>query len=628
MKAPVKAKLFNHQFQAYQVGITHDQAAFLMEQGTGKTLSALSVAGHRYLQGQIKKLLIVCPRAVIPAWANEFQKFANFEYTLHEYNNKHKARILEAVKSTKADPLMVLVMNYESTWRVEKELNKCRFDMIILDESQNIKNGQPRKGSKHAKALHRLGDRTRYKLILTGTPISEGPLDIWSQYRFLKPSIFGDNWFEFRNRHATFGGYMGYEITRYKRLDELTDKTYSIAYRGTKDDALVLPPVVHQEIFIELGKESRKIYNDMAEEAVVEFNESQESTANLVLTRLLRCQQITGGFLPTDEDEEGKREIIQVGSEKLNTLKDLIGSFPKTKKVVIFARFIPEIRAIEKLLKKMGRKWVTLTGGTKNIKEIINDFQTDPQIGFFIAQIRTGGVGITLTEADTAIFYSKSFSYIQYDQALARVHRIGSEKHKKITYIHLLAEDTVDLQLQLALRTKRDLASLVIDKMRKGEMRDMANLSVKEYQKKLEGLRQEVEATVDEIAQKKAEEAPVIKIGKVESEPKKKRKKKVNKDEPKVFDLTQAEDPVAEYFKLEEEAKQPKKKKEKKEKAPKEAVGADSIITLQQLAQEVGVEPPKLRKQLRKNKDIEKPSGRWEWPIDHPDLEKIRGLFK
>ena len=212
---PVKnIKPFKHQIEAFQIGMTLSQAALLMEQRTGKTLPAIAIAGRRFLNNQVKKLMIIIPLSVLDVWKEQFE-YANFDYTiidLIDKKNIYREKILKEL--VKNDKFQIVIINFESVWRIFKQLKKWGPDMIIVDESQKIKNRK----TKQSKAICKIGNEVEYKLILTGTPITQSPLDLWSQYKFLNPDIFPHKFVEFRDRYAVMGGYMGYEIKRYKNL--------------------------------------------------------------------------------------------------------------------------------------------------------------------------------------------------------------------------------------------------------------------------------------------------------------------------------------------------------------------------------------------------------------------------
>jgi len=466
VEMPILAKPFEHQKRAFAIGITLPNFAALMEQGCGKTLTAIAIAGHRYKYDGLRRVLVVAPTSVVTVWPKEFKQFAAFptEVIALQGSSKEKAETLKKWPPP-GDKLQVAVINYESTWRVEKELAAwIRGGMIICDESQRIKTP----GATQSKCLHRIGQLAAYRMILTGTPVTQSPLDFYSQYKFLQPEIFGGSFTAFRARYAQMvpldksRPMQGpKKIVGYQRLDELVKKAHSIAFRVTKAEALDLPKEITQPHYIELEKDARHVYNELRKEAIAELSGGTVTAAN-VLTKLLRLSQVTGGFVT---DENGF--VHRVGSEKLKVFDELLTDLLDAgKKVVVFARFIPEIKEIGKLLEKRGIGYRVITGDVKQADrgQAVQDFQTNPEVKVFVAQIQTAGLGITLTAADTAIFYSMDFSLANHEQAKARIHRIGQKY--PVTYIYLLAQGTVDEHIYDALREKKNVADLVVDRWR------------------------------------------------------------------------------------------------------------------------------------------------------------------
>ena len=358
------------------------------------------------------------------------------------------------------------VINYESTWRdgIFEALEDYDADLIICDESQRIKTHD----SEQSKAMHRLGDKARYKMILSGTPVQNEAVDIWSQYRFLDSSIFGLNFYTFRNRYAIMGGFNRKQIVAYRDLDQLIQKEHSIAYRVTKDEALDLPEQTFENRYITMSAKERNTYEKIRRDSFAELSDGGTITATTVLTKLLRMQQFTGGFLV--EDEATKPQLVSRG--KLDALSDILKDYvvEGKKKLVIFARFLPEVHEIERLtesiLKPNGMKAVAIYGEIKKEDrgDIVQQFQTDPSTMVFIGQIDTAGTGITLTAADTCVYYSVNFNYATYSQSLSRIHRIGQKNH--CTYIHLVVENSIDSQVLASLTKKEDLAKTVVDTWR------------------------------------------------------------------------------------------------------------------------------------------------------------------
>lgn len=426
--------------------------AILAEMGTGKTLISIGIAGYLYLQKEINKLLIVAPLSITKVWEEEFQKFADFDYQLEvlEGPTKEKSETLRNLFGTK---LQVAVVNYESCWRMEKEIALWKPDMIICDESSKIKNPQ----AKQSKALHRLGKISKHNMILTGTPVTNNPLDFFSQYKFLDESIFGGSYYSFRARYAIMGGYGNYQVVGYKNLPELTEKAHSIAFRITKKEALDLPEQVDVTRYVELEPMARAIYNQVERDSYAELSQGEVVVRN-VLTKLLRLSQITGGYI---KDEFSEIEE-QVSSAKLNALEEIIEEcLDADKKVVVFARFISEIDAITKMLKRYGIKYSLIRGDVKDRASEVEKFQNDKDVKVFVGQLQTTGMGLTLTASDTAVFYSLSYNFADYEQAKARIHRIGQKNN--CTYIHLIAKKTIDEKVMEALSKKKNIADLVVD---------------------------------------------------------------------------------------------------------------------------------------------------------------------
>lgn len=450
---PIKTKPFLHQIRAFNMGIQLPAAALLMEQGCGKTLTAIAVAGARFLRGEVKRLLVIAPTSVVPVWPKEFEEHADFPHDVKALEGPStKRKKILTTWSRNDNQLQVAVLNFEGSWRMDDAIYKWKPDMIILDESQRIKTHN----TKQSKEIHKLGARAKYRYILTGTPITNGPLEFFSQYKFLDPKIFGKNFYAFRSRYAVMGGYGNHEIKGYQNLDELTSKAHRIAFRVTKKEALDLPETTNQTLYCDLEPSAAKVYKQVAKESIAELEKST-ITANNVLTRALRLSQITGGFV---KDEAGS--ILHVSQNKLKLLEETVSDLIDAgKKAVIFARFTPEIEAIQQMLNKKKIGYVTIQGGTKNRGEIVEQFQNNQNCKVFLGQIQAVREGLTLTAADTLIFYSLDYSYANYSQAAARIHRIGQKN--RCTYVHLIARDTIDEHVMKAISEKKDLADLVID---------------------------------------------------------------------------------------------------------------------------------------------------------------------
>lgn len=439
----------------------------LFEMGCGKTLTAIAIAGAGYQMGKVERLLIVAPTSVVAVWPKELQEYAKFKYTCKTLLGEKKQRLKQIDDLIKFPfkALKVAVINYESTWRPEilEKLKEFDADMVIADESQRIKTYD----AAQSKAMHELGDQARYKLILSGTPVQTAAIDIWSQYRFLDKSVFGDNFFKFRGRYAIMGGYGNKKIVGYKDLEGLIKKEHSIAFRVTKDEALDLPEQTFETRKIQFSQKEKNLYERIKKDSYAELDGGGHITATTVLTRLLRLQQLAGGFLVQDDAQKPQL----VSRAKLDALADIIEDYVigSGKKLVIFARFIAEVKAIMELARKVlpkELKQVAIYGDIKKEDRggIVKQFQEDPNTVLFIGQIDTAGTGITLTAADTCVYYSKNFNYATYSQSLSRIHRIG--QRNCCTYIDLEIEGTIDELISKALSRKEDMAKTVVDNWR------------------------------------------------------------------------------------------------------------------------------------------------------------------
>lgn len=439
----------------------------LFEMGCGKTLTAIAIAGAGYQMGKVERLLIVAPTSVVAVWPKELQEYAKFKYTCKTLLGEKKQRIkqIDDLLKFPFKALKVAVINYESTWRPEilEKLKEFDADMVIADESQRIKTYD----AAQSKAMHELGDQARYKLILSGTPVQTAAIDIWSQYRFLDKTVFGDNFFKFRGRYAIMGGYGNKKIVGYKDLEGLIKKEHSIAFRVTKDEALDLPEQTFETRKIQFNQKEKNLYERIKKDSYAELDGGGHITATTVLTRLLRLQQLAGGFLVQDDAQKPQL----VSRAKLDALGDIIEDYVigSGKKLVIFARFIAEVKAIMELASKVlpkELKQVAIHGDIKKEDrgDIVKQFQEDPKTVLFIGQIDTAGTGITLTAADTCVYYSKNFNYATYSQSLSRIHRIG--QRNCCTYIDLEIEGTIDELISKALSRKEDMAKTVVDNWR------------------------------------------------------------------------------------------------------------------------------------------------------------------
>ena len=453
-----KTKPYDHQRKAFYLSRDKEAFALLMEQGTGKTKVIIDNAAYLYGRDEISALVVIAPNGVhrnwlskeIPAHMPDWCHYKSVFY-YSGINAKDTVKFNEVISAQ--DCLRIFAFNCESF--VSKKAVEFMYKiimsnkvMLVVDESSRIKTP----AAKRTKVITKFAKDVKYKRIMTGTPVTKGPEDVYSQFKFLDPFILGyDSYYSFRARYCVMGGYENRQIVSYNNVDELTNSIEGHSFRVLKKDCLDLPEKIYQRHPVELSKNQRKLYDQLRKDFVTEL-EGEHLSAPEAITRLLRMQQIICGWFPT---EEGGMEI----DEKNTRLTALIDLLPDIEcKVIIWARFKRDIKAIGVAL---GDKAVSYYGEVSNDdREIAVDrFQNDPKVRYFIGQPQSGGIGLTLTAAECAIYYSNSFDLETRMQSEDRCHRIGTKNN--VTYIDFESPKTIDTKIINALREKKNLADTI-----------------------------------------------------------------------------------------------------------------------------------------------------------------------
>ena len=283
-RMPIKAHPYEHQRQAFEFacrlfGLTgHDPptsrgVALLMEMGTGKSLTTIAVAGRLWIDRKVERMLIVAPLSILGVWQEEFHKFADFEYLLAILNGCESKKI-EKLRQMPTAGLQVAVVNYESAWRMEQELAAWDADLIVCDEGHKIKTHN----IAASKCIHRLGAKARYRMLLTGTIITNKAIDVFSPYKFLSPAVFGNSFYAFRNRYFDMCGYgMHTPVLKKGMADELSRRIHSIAFRATKAECLDLPETTEIIRSVELEPQARKLYQQLVRDSYTRIKEEPPS---------------------------------------------------------------------------------------------------------------------------------------------------------------------------------------------------------------------------------------------------------------------------------------------------------------------------------------------------------------
>jgi SNF2 family DNA or RNA helicase len=464
-----KTKPFAHQLKALEMSWDKKVFAYFMEMGTGKSKVLIDNMSMLYDKGLINGALIIAPKGVYKNWfdseipthmADHIEK----TMVLWESNaGKSKEKELDTLFKSSYD-FHILIMNVEalSTKKgkqfAERFLN-CHKTLMAIDESTTIKNP----GAIRTKTIIGLGKHVLYKRILTGSPVTKSPLDLYTQCWFLDPWLLDQqSYYSFRTRYAltrkiNVSGRQVEIVVGYRNLGELSEKLKPFSHRVLKDDCLDLPPKTYMKRTIQLSEEQQKVYKQMKEIALATLNGKLTTTHN-VITQLMRLHQITCGHFKSDD---GTTQTLK--SNRLDELMDVLSEMEG--KAVIWAHYRYDIEVIVEAIKKEydDKSVVTYYGDTstddrqKAIK-LIQD--PESSVRFIVGTPQTGGYGITLTGASTMIYYSNGYDLEKRQQSEARIDRIGQTKN--MTYIDIIAEGTVDEKIVKALRTKVNIATEVM----------------------------------------------------------------------------------------------------------------------------------------------------------------------
>lgn len=458
--ARVSTPLWDHQRRGLDLIASRRATLLAWEMGTGKTLPVVA-----YVVAQRPALtLIVCPKSVVSVWPREFQKHApECDVTVWHDQRGSVARRLERLEHVIDSSLpIVVVVNYEAVWRdpMGAAFLKLPWDLVVADEIHRIK----APGGKQSRYLGRLAGylrRTRptAKLIgLTGTPMPHSPLDAYAQFRFLDPTIYGVSFVRFRAQYAIMGGHMvngrPVQVIAYKDLDDLHERFYTIADRVTKDEVLDLPDQVHVSRVVELPPAARTVYEQIEKDMIAQIKQGTVTAAN-ALVKVVRLQQITAGHTKTEDGIE--RHLHDV---KAAALADILDDLDPKAPVAVFCKFRRSLDCVRRVTEACERPINELSGRENTVGSL-----WDPEPGAVAAiQIQAGGVGIDLTACSTVVYYDQTHSLGDFDQSLSRVHRPGQTQ--KVTYLHLLARDTIDFAIRAALKRRKNVIEAVLQGLR------------------------------------------------------------------------------------------------------------------------------------------------------------------
>ena len=474
MNYKFKTKPYAHQLTALEKSWNKETYAYFMEMGTGKTKVLIDNLAMLYDKGKVDGALIIAPKGVIGTWYKQEipnhlpDHIENVSVMWQSLITKKQKNNLDALFKLE-EKLHILIMNVEALSTSKGTEFAARFlnshkTLMAIDESTTIKNSS----AKRTKNILALSKYAKYRRIMTGSPVTKNPLDLYSQCEFLSPWLLNfQSFYAFRNRYAEMKtiharGRSIQVVHKFQNIGELSDKLKGFSYRVLKEDCLDLPDKIYIKRNIALTSEQLKLYQQMKTMALAVLN-GKQVTSVTVLTQLMRLHQITCGHFTADD---GSTQLVK--SNRITELMDVLEEVEG--KAIIWANYQHDITNIIKaIVEEYGEESIVDYYGLtaqEDRQENIQQFQNNPKCRFLIGTPQTGGYGITLTAANTVIYYSNGYDLEKRLQSEDRAHRIGQKK--SVTYVDLICENTVDEKIVKALRNKINIASEVLGE----ELRD------------------------------------------------------------------------------------------------------------------------------------------------------------
>ena len=465
--------LWKHQREAFQFvrelwSRGQNGAMLAMAMGTGKSRVTVELA----LNDDARRVLIVSPLRVVQVWEEQLARFAPGHYHVLALDERggtvteKQRRAAEYYRwsQDRAQPVVIAV-NYDSArvppfgdWAATR-----LWDLVIADESHRMK--EPR--GRGSKWLAKVGLMARRRLALTGTPMPHEPTDIWGQFRFLNPYHLERSFGQFESRYAIKGGYYAKQTVSWQNLDELEARFRQLAFRVT-DSVLDLPGEMDETRTCDMGPRGARMYDEMEREMIAWIEANREVTAANPLVRLVRLQQITGGGI---EDAGGVRHWIDHAKEDL--LSDLLKDLGEP--VVVFCRFKSDLEAVHRAALGAGLVSHELSGARDQLAQ----WRTCATPGVLAVQIQAGGVGVDLTRARIAIYYSLDFSLANYLQSRARIRR--PPQQRPCVFYHLHIRNSIDQYILRAVHRREALIESVLNE------NDLADEILRQLKAKAQG---------------------------------------------------------------------------------------------------------------------------------------------
>lgn len=460
-----------HQIDGVMTAANLNEYAFFWEPGAGKTYGTIHLAKGRYIAGEIDLVVVICPNSIKQVWPREVEQWAHEINTHIQVMNAGGTPTRE--RGTHLEFLIIAVESLSQGKAYDKVMAyiKGRKVMCVCDESSRIKNP----ASIRTKKATNIAWSCYYRLILTGTPVTQGPHDLFAQMRFLNPDIIGlKKWTAFKARYCMIGGFENRQIVGYQNIDELMDRIRPYCQYVRLEDCTDIPAKVYQKITVPLSAEQKSAIRELKNEGTLIVESlGVELYVEMALERMTRVQQIVGGSLPHIDHENGGYKTIPMPgpNPKMEAMFDYIETLGEDRKCLIWARFTPERdRIVDRLIAEYGAESVVRFDGKVNDddrKAAVTRIQEDPTCRFFVGNQRVAGIGLTMTAAKYALNFSNTFSSEDREQMENRNHRKGQTDH--CIYVDFEAEVKEDRMILKAVAEKKTLAELVRDSIERKE---------------------------------------------------------------------------------------------------------------------------------------------------------------
>ena len=467
-----KLKPFDHQTESLTCGWDRTEFGYFMEMGTGKSKVLIDNMGMLYQGGRLDFALVIAPKGVYRNWvAKEIPEHMSDDVPHRVIRwvsgpNKKQKEEMRSVQDN-FDGLTIFVMNVEAFSSLKGQTAGAWMakmfggnGLIAIDESTTIKNHK----AKRTKMLMKLGAQFKYRRLLTGSPVTKSPMDIYSQCEFLRPGLLGyESYYAFQGRYAVtqrraMGAQAFQQIVGYKNLDELTVNIDRYSFRVLKKDCLDLPEKIYTIRYVTLTDEQAKMYSLLQQQAMLMFDDGEMVSAPAVITQMLRIQQVMSGHLKTDDGE-----MKYFPSRRMDALEEITEEHQG--KAIIWSRFRYDIIQITEMLnKKYGKGSAAAYFGDTSDEDrhnIVLNFQNpNHPLKYFVGNPATAGYGLTLTEANLVVYYANDFNLETRIQSEDRAHRIGQRNN--VTYVDLISEGTLDEKIVESLRNKINIGAKVL----------------------------------------------------------------------------------------------------------------------------------------------------------------------